>query len=121
MMPKLLRLGLAMELLVAIIAIFTAWSEIGGQAALDLMPWGWKSGLGLALAAAIVGFTATLLDQDAIWSARSARWASLILIIILIMGVVTFYYVLQEDTMDSDDNESTTSGITLVTPGPWAT
>ncbi len=54
MTKKLLRLVYAFEFLIALIAIFTAWSEIGGQAALDLMHWGWKLGLSIALAFAIV-------------------------------------------------------------------
>jgi hypothetical protein len=121
MTPKVMRLGLALEFLVAIVAVFTAWSEIGGQAALDLMPWGWKLGLGIAMSAAAVGYTAALIDQDTLWSVRSARWLSFVLIVGLIMGVVTYYYVLLEDTMDSDDSDSTTSAITLVTPGHIAT
>lgn len=120
MTPKLLRLGLVLEFLLAIIAVFTAWSEIGGQAALDLMPWGWKFGLGAAMAAAVVGYTATVIEQDALWSIRSARWLSCLLIVGIIMGVVTYFYVLQEDTIDSDDGDTTTSGITLVGPGHMA-
>ena len=52
MTPKYLRLVLMLEFFIAVLAVFTAWSEIGGQAALDLMPWGWKCGLGLGLSAA---------------------------------------------------------------------
>jgi hypothetical protein len=121
MTPKVLRLGLVFEFLVAIIAIFTAWSEIGGQAALDLMPWGWKFGLGVAMAAAVVGYTAALLEQDALWSVRSARWLSFLLIVGLVMGVVTYYYALQEDTIDSDEADTSTSAITIVIPGHKAT
>ena len=54
MSPKLLRLVYACEFLVALIAVFTTWSEIGGQATLDLMHWSWKLGLGFALSAAFV-------------------------------------------------------------------
>ena len=42
MAPKYLRLAYMVEFFIAVLAVFTAWSEIGGQAALDLMPWGWK-------------------------------------------------------------------------------
>jgi hypothetical protein len=117
---KVLRLAFALEFLVALIAIFTAWSEIGGQAALDLMPWGWKLGLSVALAAATVQYTVALSDQNDFWSLRSARWLSFILIVGLVMGLVTYYYVLQEDTMDSDEGNTSTSALTLVTPGHLA-
>jgi hypothetical protein len=121
MMPKLLRLALVLEFLVAIIAIFTAWSEIGGQAALDLMPWGWKLGLGLSLAWAVTGYSSALLEHDAVWSTRTARWFSFILIIGLVMGVVTYYYVLQEDTIESGGGDTKTSGLNLARPGYLAT
>jgi hypothetical protein len=121
MTPKVMRLALVLEFLVAIIAVFTAWSEIGGQAALDLMPWGWKLGLGVAMAAAAVAYTAALIDQDTLWSVRTARWLSCLLIVGLIMGVVTYYYVLQEDAIDSDESDSTTSAVPLVTTGHMTT
>jgi hypothetical protein len=104
MRPKLLRLVYAFEFLVALIAIFTAWSEIGGQAALDLMHWGWKLGLSLALASTIVAYTATLASEDSIWSLRSARWLTAIIIVAVVMGGITYYYVMQEEAVDSDES-----------------
>ncbi len=89
---------------IALVAIFTAWSEIGGQSALDLMHWGWKLGLSVPLAAAIVGYTAELLKQDTIWTLRSARWLAIIVIVLLAMGIVTYYYALQVDNGDSEEN-----------------
>ena len=104
MRPKLLRVVYAFEFLVALIAIFTAWSEIGGQAALDLMHWGWKLGLSLALAGTIVAYTAALASEDSIWSFRSARWLTALIIVTVVMGGVTYYYVMQEEASDSDES-----------------
>jgi len=101
---KLLRLVYVCEFLLALVAIFTAWSEIGGQAALDLMHWGWKLGLSVPLAAAIVAYTAALLSEDSIWTLRSARWLSVIAILLLAIGVVTYYYVIQVETGESDES-----------------
>lgn len=101
--PRLLRLIYACEFLVALIAIFTAWSEIGGQAALDLMHWSWKLCLGLALAAAFVAYTAALLTEESLWSLRSARWLTAIVALTLAMGAVTYFYALQVDAGDSDE------------------
>ena len=64
MTAKSLRLAYVCEFLLALIAIFTAWSEIGGQSALDLMHWGWKLGFGLALASSIVGYTAAIVADE---------------------------------------------------------
>jgi hypothetical protein len=103
MTPKLLRLGYAIEFLIALMAIFTAWSEIGGQDALDLMFWGWKIGLSLSLAFAIVAYTATLVGSDSVWTLRSARWLTTIVLLIAAMAAVTYYYVVQAPAGDTDE------------------
>jgi uncharacterized membrane protein (UPF0136 family) len=104
MRPKLLRVLYALEFLIALIAIFTAWSEVGGQAALDLMHWGWKLGLSLALAGAIVAYTVALVSEQSCWTLRSARWLTAIIIVMGVMGGVTYYYVMQEEASDSDES-----------------
>lgn len=104
MTPKLLRLAYVFEFLVALVAIFSAWSEIGGQAALDLMYWGWKLGLGLGLAGAVVAYTVALVSEDSWWSLRSARWLAMILLLTSVMGVVTYFYAVQVDAGETDDN-----------------
>jgi hypothetical protein len=110
MTPKYLRIVFLSEFLVAVIAIFTAWSEIGGQATLDIMPWGWKLGLGLGLAVGVVGYSAAVYDADVIWNLRTARWLTFIVAVLLTMGVITYFYVLQADTAqpgDEQDNSAT--------------
>ncbi len=109
MNPKLLRLAYAFEFLVALVAIFSAWSEIGGQAALDLMHWGWKLGLGLGLASAIVAYTAALVAEDSVWSLRSARWLVAILLLTVAIGAVTYFYAVQVDTGGDSDESGTIS------------
>lgn len=106
---KILRIVYVCEFLLAIVAIFTAWSEIGGQSALDLMHWGWKLGLSVPLAAAIVAYTAALLSEQRIWTLRSARWLTAILILLLAIGIVTYYYALQVDNGDTDENSGNVS------------
>ena len=106
MSAKLLRLVYVCEFLLAIVAIFTAWSEIGGQGALDVMFWPWKFGLGAALAVAIVALSAALVTEDAILTIRSARWLAAILVLLAAMGTITYYYSLQEDNGDSDDSST---------------
>lgn len=106
MNAKLLRFGYVCEFLLAFVAIFTAWSEIGGQTALDVMHWGWKLGFGIALAASIVALTASLVSADALLTMRSARWLGIILAILAGMATVTYFYSLQEDNGDSDDSNT---------------
>jgi hypothetical protein len=103
MTARLLRLVYAFEFLIAVVAIFTAWSEIGGQAALDLMHWAWKLGLSVALALSIVLYTAALVTADSVWNVRSARWLMVIVLVMVIIGIVTYYYALQVDTDESGE------------------
>jgi hypothetical protein len=114
MTARYLRIVFLSEFLVAILAIFTAWSEIGGQAVLDAMPWGWKAGLGLGLAAIFVAFTASLGAGDSIWNSRSAKWLALMIVFVLAMGVVTFYYTIQLESQPPDEQDG--SSAQLVTP-----
>ncbi|HEX4230866.1 MAG TPA: hypothetical protein VHZ07_19470 [Bryobacteraceae bacterium] len=106
MTPKLLRLAYAIEFLIAMIATFTAWSEIGGQDALDLMPWEWKLGFSIGLCAAIVAYTAAVVASDSFWTMRSARWMTIIVLIIGGMAAVTYYYFLQVGTNETDEPSS---------------
>lgn len=106
MNPKVIRLLYVCEYLLALIAIFTAWPEIGGETVLDLMPWGWKFGLGAALAAAIVAYSAAIVAEAGLWTLRSARWLTTICVLLLAIGVVTYYYVLEDETVDTDDSSA---------------
>ena len=98
MPPKLLRVVFTLEFLVALIAIFTAWSEIGGQSVLDAMHWAWKMGLSLALAVSTVGYSAAIAAEDKLWTLRSARWAAAVVVSLLAIIAVTSYFALQVET-----------------------
>lgn len=116
MTQKLLRLIYAFEFLIALVAIFTAWSEIGGQSALDLMHWGWKLGFSIGLASATVAYTAAVVSEDSLWTLRSARWLTAIILLVLGIGVVTYFYVLQEESGDSDESGTISNCRPLATP-----
>jgi hypothetical protein len=93
-----------LEFLLALLAVFTAWAEIGGQDALDVMPWGWKAGLAAALSVIAVGLTAAVSSQSKLLTLRSARWFVALAIGLALTGIVTYYYSLQVDTGDSEDS-----------------
>jgi hypothetical protein len=120
MTPRLLRLAYILEFLVALVAIFTAWSEIGGQAVLDLMHWGWKLGLALPLAAAIVAFTAAVVREEALWAIRSLRWLVAILVLIGGMFAVTNYYMQVEAATPEENNVSPGAISLILLPGVLA-
>jgi hypothetical protein len=100
--------------MLALVAIFTAWPEIGGEAALQLMHWSFKVGLGFALAASIVGYTTTIVTSEKATSVRAFGWLAVMLLLTIGIGVVTYYYTLQEESGESDEPSGT---VTIYYPG----
>lgn len=112
--PSWLRLAYCFEFLIAMLTVFTLWSEIGGQGHLDLMPWYTKFACGFGMAWCVIRFTAGLVEEPRPWNSRSARWFSAVLALAIVMGVITFYYHLHEavDQPDSDDTTATSVKVT---------
>jgi hypothetical protein len=113
MRNSLLRPLLVVEFLLAIQAVFTFWSEVGGQYHLDLMYWPWKFGFGLGAASLIVGITAALARNGGEFRGRVLLLASLLLTLMLAAGAVTYYYHLNEPPSE-DDEDAPTSLTTYV-------
>lgn len=101
---RLLRVVYAIEFLMALLAIFEVWREVGGQGHLDLMPWYWKFFVGTGLAAAIVKVTAT--------GHRRILWAGVVLLFLICAGLVTYYYHLNEP-LDGDEETQMTAALFL--------
>ena len=107
--PAWLRLAYAFEFLIALVTIFTVWSQVGGQGHLDLMAWYIKLGLSFAMAWCIVRFTAAMVEHEKSWNAHSAMWLAWMILFAAAMGGVTYYYHIHEvpDESDTDENSST--------------
>ncbi len=117
--PSWLRLAYAVEFLVALIAILSLWSEIGGQGHLDLMPWHIKLVCILGLAWCCVRFTAGIVEQNKVWTRRTIAWFAGILLFGIAMGGITYYYHLHEEPED-DDEDTTAASLQILrtsTPG----
>lgn len=99
------RIAYAVEFLVALIATFTVWSQVGGQGHLDLMPWYWKFFLGGGLSIATVRATVAAVESEQVWNSRTLRWLAMILTLMIGCGVVTYYYHLYEP--DEEEQEQT--------------
>ncbi len=118
--PSWLRLAYAVEFLIAIIAILSLWSEVGGQGHLDLMPWHIKLACVFGLAWCCVRFTAGLVEQGVeqsnVWNRRTIAWFAGILLFGIAMGGITYYYHLHEEPED-DDEDTTSASVLNPTPG----
>jgi hypothetical protein len=115
--PVWLRLAYTLEFLLAIDAALSLWSQVGGQGHLDLLPWYSKLILVTALAWCVVGFTISLVDQPHVWTGRTVRWFSGMLLVALAMGLITFWYHLHEVTDDQDTGDTTSTSVSIARPG----
>jgi len=102
----LLRLAYATQFLIALIAIFVLWSQVGGQDHLDLMPWYWKLALGGGAALAIVKATAAAVSREPAWNAVTLRWIGILLVILIACGLVTLWV---HSNLENDEQEQQTN------------
>ncbi len=100
-----LRFAYAVELLLAVPAVFTLWSQVGGQGHLDLMPWYYKLLLGGGMSIACVLATAAVVERDRFPNGRFLGWVGAIVLIGAVMGAVTYYYHLHESYDETDEEQ----------------
>ncbi|MGD0363837.1 MAG: hypothetical protein ABSC93_23385 [Bryobacteraceae bacterium] len=105
----MLRLFYAIEFLIAVIATYTLWSQVGGQYHLDLMAWYWKLSLGVGLSFAAVKATSAAVSGPRAWNSRTLKWISIILALALAAGAITYYYHLTEPPSDDEDQQDESS------------
>lgn len=105
----ILRLAYVTQFLIAIIAVFILWSQVGGQGHLDLMPWYLKLGLGGGAAFAVVKATVAAVTGPRGWNAGSLKWFGILLALLLGCGLTTYYFHVYGETDDQQDDESVTS------------
>ncbi|HXK04699.1 MAG TPA: hypothetical protein VMS37_20015 [Verrucomicrobiae bacterium] len=113
----LLRLAYSALFLVALIAVYVAWSQVGGQSHLDLLPWWLKLGLGMGIAFAIVRATIAAVAGERGWNGHSLRWLGLMLVMAVICGLASYYaHMYLEDQGDESDEEADATVSRLVVP-----
>jgi hypothetical protein len=105
----ILRLAYTTLFLIALIAIFVLWAQIGGQSHLDLLPWFVKLGLGVAAAWSIVRATSSAVAGERGWNGQSMRWLGLTLALLFLCGMATYYaHMYLEDGDEEDPQQDTT-------------
>lgn len=100
---RIARIAYAIEFFTALIAVFSAWSQVGGQGHLDLLDWYWKLILSVALSLAVVKATAAAACGDRFLNARTVLWLTLSLLLTITMGIVTYYVHLHEPQDEQDE------------------
>jgi hypothetical protein len=118
MRNSLLRPFLVLEFLIAIDAVFTLWSEAGGQYDLDLMFWPWKFGLGLGASTLVVLITAQMARNGGAFTRRARVQASLLVLLVLLAGMVTYFYHINEPADQNDDSDDAPAQMTHIKKFP---
>ncbi|HTP32220.1 MAG TPA: hypothetical protein VMJ75_08610, partial [Candidatus Acidoferrales bacterium] len=64
----LLRLAYSALFLIALIAVFVAWSQVGGQSHIDLLPWWLKLALGVGMAFTVTRAAVSAVAGEKAWN-----------------------------------------------------
>jgi len=107
--PKLLRIVYIAVFLLALVAVYTVWSQVGGQGHLDQMAWYLKGPIGIVMAYAIMRATAAAAAEDRGWNSRALRWTGIVALLAAAAGAVTYYTHLYEPADEDTDEQTTTS------------
>jgi hypothetical protein len=113
----ILRLAYITQFLLALIAVFIVWSQVGGQSHLDLMPWYFKLVLGGGAALATVKATAAAVESKQTWNGNTLRWIGILVALLIGCGLVTYYYHLYgEQDEEEEQQDGTTSSYSMNRP-----
>ncbi len=110
----ILRLAYTTQFLIALIAVFLVWSQVGGQGHLDIMPWYLKLVLAFSLSYAIVKATICAVSGEKAWNGGALKWLGIALAIMLLCGLTTYYYHLYGES--DEDDEQDAGSISLLIP-----
>jgi hypothetical protein len=104
-----LRMAYVFEFWIALVAIFTVWSQVGGQGHLDLIAWYIKLACALTLAWSAVRMTSGIVENARAWNRATVRWFVAVLVIATLIAGITYWYHLHEvsDEPDTDENSAT--------------
>ena len=102
----LLRLAYTTLFLIALLAVFELWSQVGGQSHLDLMPWYLKLILGAGAAFTVVKVAAAAVAGERAWNRQTLRWAGILLALLIGCGLASYYAHLYLEEEEEEQNVS---------------
>jgi len=109
----ILRLAYTTQFLLALLAVFELWSQVGGQSHLDLMPWYLKLVLGAGAALATVRATAAAVSHERPWNGQTLRWLGILAALLIGCGLASYYYHVYEEQQDQEDDTVSSSGFAV--------
>ncbi len=109
---SILRLAYVALYLLALIAVFTLWSQVAGQGHLDLLPWYVKLALGASAAFAIVKATSAAVSGKQAWNFAVLRWTAVLAVALVLCGLAAYYaHLYFEDDEDDQQDEPAASAV----------
>jgi hypothetical protein len=104
----ILRLAYTTLFLIALLAVFESWSQVGGQSHLDLMPWYLKLVLGAGAAFSVVKAAVAAVAGERAWNRQTLRWAGILLAFLIGCGLASYYahlYLEEEEQEEQNVSE----------------
>jgi hypothetical protein len=116
----ILRLAYTTLFLIALLAVFEVWSQIGGQSHLDVMPWYLKLVLGVGAALSIVKVAAAAVAGERTWNRQTLRWAGILLALLIGCGLASYYaHLYLEQDEQEEQNVSEFKTLSPAERGIW--
>ncbi len=113
MEPRPLRIAYFVEFLLSLVAFFECWSQLGGQASLDLMPWWVKLLLAGVFSFTVVKFTEAAVRNDPFPALAVLRWGLGLALVMMLVAITTYYFHLNEPADDENADEPITTGLSI--------
>jgi hypothetical protein len=110
----ILRLAYTTLFLIALLAVFELWSQVGGQTHLDLMPWYIKLVLGTGAAFATVKAAAAAVSGEKAWNRRTLRWTAILVVLLIFCGLASYYVHLYGEPDDDDDQDQPQQSVSRI-------
>jgi hypothetical protein len=114
----LLRLAYSAFFLIALIAVFVAWSQVGGQSHVDLLPWWLKLALGVGMAYAVTRAAVSAVAGEKAWNGQTLKWLGLTIALGVICGLSTYYAHMYLEESDEPDSAADSAISSLIRPTP---
>jgi hypothetical protein len=116
-----LRLAYATQFLIAAIAVYELWGQVGGQSHLDVMPWYVKLGLGAGAALAVVKATQAAVSHEHAWNSGTLKWFGILLVLLVGCGLASYYcHLYLEDNGDEDSGDNSAVGWVMPNRAVWS-
>lgn len=106
-----LRLAYATQFLIALIAVYVFWSQVGGQSHFEALPWYTTAGLIVGASFAAVKATAEAVSHESAWNPGTLKWCAILAMLIVGCGMASLYSHNYLESDEPAEDETITSSL----------